>query len=536
MMKKETLLKAVVIFFGVMVLFTLLSRAVYQSGTAAVRTALPTRGTIDHSIRVTGKTSQNQDIAVITQPGLRVGAVMASEGQQVKAGDVLFLLDMDYLEEKITTQTQELRKQQLSVQDAWSQNSAMAQQRANAKSQAEENYDAAVSGAEKNLSQAETALDSAQKALDDYYAGVSGNAEQEAKLKQACQEAEAAVTQAQSELTALEQECQTAIGQAIDQANTGEEPLTPEEQEAIKQQVEAEYAPRIQTAQQKLSDAQTAAAQARQALDSYTPGARPTEQELLDALEQAKQAYEQASDELDEAKRTYGQAVQTASLPGGSSNSAQIGQITYDQMAAELQKLEALRDGEGKVLAPADGVVTACYVRTGQMTSDTTALLLADTSQGWKFTAELTQEQSKYIGTGDQVTLRLESSGKEYKDLPVIAFSPKESGATITVSVPSAEIPLGAGMELSFTRKSQGYACCVPLTALHMDARNQPYILTVETVNTVLGKQTQAVKVAVTVLDKNDTTAALEAGGLGDKPVIVSADRAVDSGSRVRVE
>ena len=532
MMKKETLLKAVGIFFGVMVLFTLLSRAVYQSGTAAVRTDLPTRGTIDHSIRVTGKTSQNQDIAVITQPGLRVGAVMASEGQQVKAGDVLFLLDMDYLEEKITTQTQELRKQQLTVQDARSQDSAMAQQRANAKSQAEENYDAAVSGGEKNLSQAETALDDAQKALDDYYAGVSGDAEQEAKLKQACQEAEAAVTQAQGELTALEQACQTAI----DQANTGEEPLTPEEQEAIRQQVEAEYAPRIQTAQQKLSDAQTAATQARQALDSYTPGARPTEQELLDALEQAKQAYEKASDELDDAKRTYGQAVQTASLPGGSSNSAQIGQITYDQMAAELEKLEALRDGEGKILAPADGVVTACYVRTGQMTSDTTALLLADTSQGWKFTAELTQEQSKYIGTGDQVTLRLESSGKEYEDLPVIAFSPKELGATITVSVPSAEIPLGAGMELSFTRKSQGYACCVPLTALHMDARNQPYILTVETVNTVLGKQTQAVKVMVTVLDKNDTTAALEAGGLGDKPVIVSADRAVDSGSRVRME
>ena len=43
-------------------------------------------------------------------------------------------------------------------------------------------------------------------------------------------------------------------------------------------------------------------------------------------------------------------------------------------------------------------------------------------------------------------------------------------------------------------------------------------------------------KISVTVLDKNDTTAALEAGGLGDKPVIVSADRAVDSGSRVRVE
>ena len=61
-------------------------------------------------------------------------------------------------------------------------------------------------------------------------------------------------------------------------------------------------------------------------------------------------------------------------------------------------------------------------------------------------------------------------------------------------------------------------------------------MLTLETVNTVLGQQTQAAKVMVTVLDKNETTAALEAGGLTDKQVIVGSDRAVDSGSRVRAE
>lgn len=180
--------------------------------------------------------------------------------------------------------------------------------------------------------------------------------------------------------------------------------------------------------------------------------------------------------------------------------------------------------------------MTACYVRTGQMTSDTTALLLADSSQGWRFTADITQEQSKYIGTGDQVTLRMESGNKEYRELPVVTFTAKETGATVTVNVPSEEIPLGASMELQFTRKSQAYRYCVPLTALHMDERNQPYVLTIDTVNTVLGEQTQATNTAVTVLDKNDTTAALEAAGLDGKAIIVSADRAVDSGSRVRVE
>ena len=540
-MEKKVLWKAVGVFFGAMAAFTVLSRVAYQQGTAVVRTSVPTSGTVDHSVRASGKTVQTQDIAVFTQSGLRVNAVMAAQGQRVSAGDVLFCIDMDYLEEKITSSNRDLDKQKLTIQDAWGQGGAAATQRANAKAQAEENYNAAVSGAEQTLIQAQAAVNSAQKALEDYYVDAYADAEK-ARLAQAWSEAETAVTQAQTELSALEQELQDAIQRAIDEARanatqpTQDNPAIPVDQEAIRQQVEAEYAPRMQAAREKLYTAQAAAAQARQALDNFINGTAPSEQELLSALEQAKKTYTQASDRLSEVKRTYGQAVKTASLSTGGSNSARIGQITYEQMEEELKKLEELRDAGGKVLAPADGVVTACYVRTGQMTSDTTALLLAGNSQGWHFTADLTPEQSKYIGTGDRVTLRLESNDKEYKDLPVIAFSVTDTGAVVTVDVPSDEIPLGASMELRFTRKSQAYRYCVPLTALHMDERNQPYVLTIGTVNTVLGEQTQAMKTAVTVLDKNDTTVAVESASLDGKAIIVSADRAVDSGSRVRVE
>lgn len=434
MMEKEALWKGLKLFLGAMVLFTLLSRAVYQQGRAVVSTAAPTSGTVEHTVRVTGKTVQEQEAAVVTQPGLLVGAVRVSEGQQVQAGDVLFCLDLDNLEEAITAQSRELRKQRLSVQESYSQNSAQARRQSLARAQAQENYDTAVSGAEAALERAEQAV-----------------------------------------------------------------------------------------------------AKAQGALDALPPGEIP-EQSLLDAADQAQRNFEQALDDLDNAQRIYGQALETANLPEAVSNGGRIGQITYDQLEEKLQKLEAIRDAQGQVLAPADGVVTACYVRTGQLTGDTAAVLIADSSQGWKFTATVTQEQSQYIGTGDKVTLVLESTGKEYRDLPVTAFSPQEDGGTLTVSVPAQGIPLGAGMELRFTKRSQAYNCCVPLTALHMDAQNRPYVLTVETVNTVLGAQTQAVKTAVTVLDQNDKMAALEGGGLTDRQVIVSADRAVDDGSRVRAE
>ena len=529
MMERKTIQKWTVAFFGGMALFTVLSRAAYQQGTAVVHTAAPSSGTVSHTVRLTGKAVQNQEIAVTTLPGLRVGAVLVTEGQQVAAGEPLFTLDMDYLEEILEEKRRELRKQQLSVQDSWSQAYAQDRARETAKEQAQENYDAAVSGAEDTLGRAEEAVDKAQTALDDYYAGVTGDEEKQVALADACRKAEEDLETAKTTLSDLEAERDAAIAQAAAQVETEEEKA------AAAAEVEAEYAPRILEAQGTVTEAEGALDRANQDLAAFTPGERPREEDLKAALEKAEEARDQAESSLSGTKRTYGQAVETASLPGGTNHSAQIGQITYDQQAGNLKKLEALLEGQGQVTAPVKGVITGVSVRTGQMTTDTTALLLADSARGWNLSAEVTQDQSKYIGTGDKVTVRLESSGKEYKDLAVTAFFPKEEGGSLTVALPAADIPLGARLSLSCTRRSQAYQTCVPLSALHMDAQNRAYVLVPETVNTVLGREIRAAKISVKVLDKNETTAAVE-GPLTGKEVIVSADRAVDSGSRVRVE
>lgn len=317
--------------------------------------------------------------------------------------------------------------------------------------------------------------------------------------------------------------------------------LTPEEIQAITQQIQAEYAPKLSQAQLQASQAKQVWDTAKAELDAFlqnggTGAGEITEQELLEAVERAQAAYDEALAALEDAERVYGQAINTANLPAAVSHSAQIGQISYDQMARKLEKLKALREAEGKICAPVDGIVTESRVQTGEKTTDTTAVLLADLSQGCKFSGTITQEQSKYIGVGDKVTLRASSTGKVYKDLPVTTLSMEEETGQLTVQLPAGTLPLGASAEMNFTRKSQPYSCCVPLSALHLDEKNMPYVLVVEPVETVLGTQMQARKVSVTILEQNETTAALAEGAVhSDQQVIVSADRAVDDGSRVRV-
>lgn len=587
-LKKEkiSIWKWIGLFFGTMILFTILSRAIYQHSTAVVTTKMPTSGTINHTVQITGKTVQNQELAVTTIGGLRIASICVNEGQQVKQGDVLFVLDLDYLDEVILKQEQDMKKQQLSVWDAYAQNSNAQKQRENQQAQAEENYDNAVAKAQTAVDRAKRDLERAKTALENYRNGVTDDKAEEEALELACQEARTVYNDAVAALEALEQEIDQAVQDAISQAETElqqtalqsatqppaetilteetgsteettvpVEPveiaeqapiateLSPAQKAEIEASVRASYADRLSAAQASVQQAQQAVTDADAELEVFrqrqSSGATLSEQDYLDAVEQAQEVYDDAVAALESTKTTYGRAVSSANLPASTGYSAQIGQITYDQMKMELEKLEALQEAEGKILSPTDGIVTKCNVQTGEKTTDTTAILLADLGQGCKFSGLATEEDSQYIGVGDKVLLQT-SNGKAYKDLPVTTFSTTEEpggGYRLTVQIPSGNLALGANVNLSFTKKSQPYSCCVPLSALRLDNRNQTYVLVVQQVISVMGTELQAKKVNVTVLEQNETMVALAEGTLGSKDkVIVGSDKTIDIGSRVRVE
>ena len=587
-LKKEkiSIWKWIGLFFGTMILFTILSRAIYQHSTAVVTTKMPTSGTINHTVQITGKTVQNQELAVTTIGGLRIASICVNEGQQVKQGDVLFVLDLDYLDEVILKQEQDMKKQQLSVWDAYAQNSNAQKQRENQQAQAEENYDNAVAKAQTAVDRAKRDLERAKTALENYRNGVTDDKAEEEALELACQEARTDYNKAVAERDALKLEIDQAVQNAISQAETElqqtalqsatqppaetilteetgsteettvqvepveiaeQDPIATELSSAQKADIEAKvrasYADRLTAAEASEKQAQEAVTDAVAELEAFrqrqSSGATLSEQDYLDAVEQAQEVYDDAVAALESTKTTYGRAVSSANLPASTSNSAQIGQITYDQMKMELEKLEALQEAEGKILSPTDGIVTKCNVQTGEKTTDTTAILLADLGQGCKFSGLATEEDSQYIGVGDKVLLQT-SNGKAYKDLPVTTFSTTEEpggGYRLTVQIPSGNLALGANVNLSFTKKSQPYSCCVPLSALRLDNRNQTYVLVAQQVISVMGTELQAKKVNVTVLEQNETMAALAEGTLGSKDkVIVGSDKTIDIGSRVRVE
>ena len=328
-----------------------------------------------------------------------------------------------------------------------------------------------------------------------------------------------------------------------------DDPITPSQtdQKKLEQQVRDTYAPELDAATKKVETAKTEKEAAEQALVQYQQeqlaaadaSGKEQERQLLAAVQTAGDAYEDAVLAANEAAVTAGRAVAAAGISDASDSTLAVGEITVEQMELQLEKLERLLEADGRICAPSDGLITEIAVNIGERTADTPAVRMADLTKGYRFTAELTKEQETYIGAGDEVTLT-DSRRNQLEQLAVesVAADGENEGIyEISVPLPDDTLELGAAAVLDYSSPSQTYAICVPLAALHLDERNQPYVLTYDEQNSVLGRELRARKVSVNILDQNESYAALADGSISSQDeVIVSADKAVDDGSRIRLE
>ncbi|MCD8076265.1 MAG: efflux RND transporter periplasmic adaptor subunit [Lachnospiraceae bacterium] len=223
-MKKGKLVRATAIFFAMMLVFTLLSRAADASGIAVVTTEKPASRILSHTISATGKVVQNQEMAVTTVSDLRVSSIAISEGSRVSEGDLLFELDEDYLDEQILYQEQELEKLQLTLEDIKSQQSVSSQQKANEQASASEQYSFTVASASLSLSRAKEALQEAKDALAAYRekSGTTTTADStvETALEQAVEEKTESYISAQQDLLTLQWKIEDAVSDALKAAQS----------------------------------------------------------------------------------------------------------------------------------------------------------------------------------------------------------------------------------------------------------------------------------------------------------------------------
>lgn len=160
---KQKLVKTAIAFFGIMIAFTVLSRVAYNISTPIVILGKAENMEMGPNIIGNGVVEAQEFVPVAVEGQKTIQKISVLEGQKVKAGDVLYELDLKKLEKEIEEKKKELKGLELQIESAKSAQMVAEQAKALTKSQAVEDYERAVQMADQEIATAETVWREAQE-------------------------------------------------------------------------------------------------------------------------------------------------------------------------------------------------------------------------------------------------------------------------------------------------------------------------------------------------------------------------------------
>lgn len=551
--RQKNKIRAFGLFLAFMLLCTLISRSVYASGLPQISTKTPEASALSHEVETEGLVEAGRETAVTALSGLRCETVLVHTGDHVDTETALFQVDLEDLKEQIEEKQLAISKLQLEIQAQEQNRQLEEEQKDEQKERAQEDYNAADASSSQTVARAEQDLAATEAALKE------AEAEYEAwKAEQAAQPEEPETPEAPEEPEepetpeALEEPEEPETPEASEEPDTSETPEEPESPETPEtgESGEAETAGQAETEQFTAAEqtntpetTDTSGTEGENSGASETPESGGMTEDawqekltsLRQAVETAKRALEDARQSRDSALETAERAVEDADSKSTADNSLEINRLDLSSQQKELKEYQELLQADGIVYPEKEGIVTSIAVSPGERIPDGAALVMADLGSPLQFSASLTAEQKKYVNQGDSVSLKLGSRTVE-ATADYIAESELSPGTyQLTVFLEEGEGELGESGTLSAEMRTDTYSCVVPLEAVRVDENQRKYVLTVGERSGILGPEFVARKTYVTVLDQNDSQAALEEGGLsGEEEVITDYTGEIADGDVVR--
>ena len=492
-MKKIKLIKILAGFFALMLLFTFLSRAADSVNVAQVETKTAQNQVITHEVTGTGKVMGTRERAVFTQEGQKVEQVYVQEGQNVKKGDALLKFSVKYLKKTIKEKQDAIDVLQGKINDLISAESVNQQKRNNEFSDAQENYNSAVSSGNYSVQAAQNEAAIARQKLQDYYA-----------------QRDAAQNDVQDKIP--DEEKFSDSSEFDDPENSGDSGNTD----------------RTDSEGNKNTSGNG---------DNSNAQDNSQEQALIDDIRAKEEAVNEAMLSRRRELQSAEQAIRDTQIGDASDSTLENTQAELETAQKDLETLQKVLARKGKVKAPCDGVIKSLSAVTGSQTGAEAAVVLYESKGTFRFQAEVSKDDLKYIKSGGEVILK----GADEKEITgakvesVKEDSSNENQYILSVQVPEGTLSIGDTAEFTISQDAGPFNACVPLSALY-EENGRYYVYVTDTQNTVLGEVLVARKTYVNVKDKNSSTAALENGDLSsDQKIVTSSDREISSGSRIRL-
>ena len=590
------LTKAFAALMAVMLFMTVISRAASSFTVAQVQVESPKSRAIVHKVIGDGTVTRQSDLPVYTVADILVAKVKVTEGQEVKKGQTLAVLDTDSIDEQIQTLSDEIEVLQLQNDALKSAEAKRDREQDKALSRAKEDYEDtvqsnkdAVSKAKENIKTAkkqtkknekktledlQNSVEEAKKAYEDAVETQKSQVQQAKRALEDASKTPAAdysdsITQIeinqkqrkidseQRKLDALalkkledpdtytsewqdqydyvqELKDDLAVAKLQQQAKKNEAAAQESERKQTLSRAQEDYDETISKNEKLVRKAKELWQEAEQKLENYQNG--EDEDSADDSLvEDARKTLEDAKSQQTQQKKSAKRAIEDAGETDAVDHSVEINNVSIAEKQRALAQLQKTKEQEGKIVAQTDATVSKILLTAGDRTTETAAFLLADLSEGARFTTEISKEDAKYVVVGDVVTLKV--NDKSYEDMTVLSTETNEdSSVRVTVYVPKKTISIGTHASMEIEQTSEKYATTLPLTAIHAE-QSKYFVYVLEKEDTVLGEETVARKVNVSIVEKNGEYAALSDGSLSeDDSVIVESDTMLANGEKVRLK
>ena len=550
--------KALAGFLILMFLLTILSRAADSLTIAKVTASAATGGVISHNIEVDGNITPNKDIAISTSANIKIASVEATEGKNVKKGDLLIQLDTADLKKKLLQAQKELQVAKATASDKKANEAIAADTKSKSLQRSYEDYNQTVADANDSVSKAESDMNEAWNAYNTYKNSNSNSGETDTtvrdSLEKTVEEKQLAYDKAVANLDGVEKDIEADVQKEIKKAEEASKDesgnpitLTQEEKQKIREQVNArpENVSLLQNANDQINTAKDALTEAENALSAYneqqnnSSSASYDEQlkTLYNDYKAKEEAYNEAVKQRQSTIQSANRTLEDAKAPENvDTATALTANDDLEEKQLAVDELQKVMDVNGKITAPSDGLITKVNVTTGETTTEDTAIRISDQSAGYKFTATLDKASAKYLSKDDKVTLDL-GNGTTVEGLTVqsIDVSAEDKNSyELTVSIPAKVKKLGSIDTLKVEKAIKKYYTCVPLGALHSDG-DKYYVYVINEKDTILGTETAVDKVQVDILDKNNEQAAIEGSFSWGQQFVLTSSKTLRNGDRVRL-
>lgn len=468
---------AIFLFLMAMAAFTIISRAADSFMIPQVSVSSPEEMSLKYPLEIQGSITAKENYAVYCQENLRISQVKVQENDMIKKGDLLFSIDKNNLQ-TVTQQTeQEIQKLDLQIKNleqAWHN---QASQKELALSRAQEDYTDVANTSQSDVNAAYMEWENAKNELHLHRI-----------RKPTLVELESENDQNESTLHDTKKP---------DVSETTNDPQPPTEDP----------------------------------MDAWTK----KQSELEQLCQEKQKQYEDALAAQDDSLKTAARQIEDARQPLTKDNSAALLQIEKANLSRTLEALKELSQAEGNVYSEYDGQVLECPISTGSMTSQEPVMILADFAQSFQFEGTFTPMEGQSMEAGTEGTLKMQEEPGLLEHIKISSVSQKENETFhITADLDSYEISKAQEAVLDITRESKIYPCCIPLSALY-SRESGDFVIRIQEKSTILGIQTTAEYVPVTVLEKNDQYAAVEGNLSSSDFIIVNASKTIKDGDRIRV-